>query len=82
MGSLIFIIAFFSTPFALLVLTGIGIFRFAYAKQKVKKCPGSYTERQIRTRKHILILVSILTGLAYAAMATVIYLFFLALSYM
>lgn len=59
---------YYIIPIAAVLLFGIALFRFCYAKHKNKRTPGTYTEAQMKNRKIFLIIASVIAG----AMALVV----------
>ena len=73
---------FFGIPAAAVMFFAISLFRFCYAKYKNKKNPGSYSVGQIKTRKVLLIVSSVIAGLLAAIIIGFIILLMTAVAFM
>ena len=74
--------SFFAIPIVLLALLGVSIYRYVYAKRKNKKAPDTFSAKEIRIRKLILIVVSAVFGVFAAIVIGFVALMFLAVAYM
>lgn len=68
---------FFTIPVILIVLFGICFYRYVSAKKQNESVPGTFTDDEIKQRKTILIVSSVVAGIPVAVV-----LGFLALSSM
>lgn len=57
-----FPVFFFLIPLLSVLFFGISLFLYVYAKKKNKRVPNTYSEKQIKRRKILLIVSSIITA--------------------
>ncbi len=81
-GIIVIDILFFALPAILLVFLGISIYRYVSAKRKSAKEPGTVSPSDMKSRKIVLIIASILAGVFLAIVVGMIALIFLAVAYM
>ncbi len=82
MYSILYDILFFGIPAALVILTGVSIYRFVSAKKKNRQEPGTFSEEEIRKRKIAMIVLCVMTGVLAAIVIGLIALLFMAVAYM
>ncbi len=75
-------ILFFVLPMILIVSLGISIYQYVSAKKKNAKEPDTFSFSEIKTRKIVMIILSILTGLFLTVVIGIIALMFLAVAFM
>ncbi len=73
---------FFAIPLALLVFLGVSIYRYAFAKKANKKAPETFSQREIKSRKAVLITASVITGTFLAVVVGFAALMLLAVAFM
>ncbi len=81
-GVLIYDILFFAIPIALLIFLGISIYRYVSARKRNARNPGTFSPSEMKTRKIILIIVSVLAGVFLAIVIGFIALLFMAVAFM
>lgn len=73
---------FFMIPSVLLVLFGISLSSFVSAKKQNKYAPGTFSDAEIKKRKIILIVLSVVTGVVVSIVIGCVVLMFVAVAYM
>ncbi len=73
---------FYGIPLAAFVFLIICLVRYRDAKNKNKEVPGTFTETQIKTRKWLLILASVIAGVFALVVIAFAVLLFLAIAFM
>ena len=81
-GYVFYEVLFFAIPLLLLALCGVSIYRYISAKKKNKHTPGAFSEAEIKKRRDILIIISVVTGLMLAAALGFMALFFISIAFM
>ncbi len=81
-GILIYDILFFAVPIIFITLFGISLYRYKSAKKQNEEKPGSYSEREIKERKFMLIATSVVALIIAALAAGFIMLLFMAVAFM
>lgn len=81
-GILLYDILFFGIPAIVFVLFVISLVRFVAAKRKNKKIQGSFSESEIKKRKIMLIIMSVIVGVLAVIVIGFIALLFMAVAYM
>ena len=81
-GILLYDILFFSIPIILIALFGISVYRYVSAKKQNKAAPGTFSDAEIKKRKIILIVLSVVTGVLAAIVIGFIVLLFMAVAFM
>lgn len=82
MLDLIFIFLYFSIPAITLVLWGVSLYKYLSAKKANKKAPGTISEDELKRRKTMLIVTSVIAAVLVAVIIGFIGLLFLAVAYM
>ena len=81
-GILLYDILFFSIPIILIALFGISVFRYVSAKKQNKAAPGTFSDDEIKKRKIMLIVLSVITAVLAAIVIGFIVLLFMAVAFM
>lgn len=81
-GVLLYDILFFGIPAIVFVLFVISLVRYVSAKIKNKKIPGSFSESEIKKRKIMLIILSVIIGVFAVVVIGFTALLFMAVAYM
>ena len=81
-GILRYDILFFGIPVILIALLGVCLYRYISAKRQNKASPGKFSDKEIRKRKIMLILVSVIVGILTAIVIGFIALLYMAVAYM
>ncbi len=81
-GILLYDILFFAIPAALLAFWGISIYRYITAKKKNAQAPGSFSAQELKKRKTILVITSVIAGVFLAVVLGFIALLFMAVAFM
>lgn len=78
----IFIFLYFSIPAITLILLGVSLYKYLSAKKANKKVPGTISEDELKRRKTMLIVTSVIAAVLVAVIIGFIGLLFLAVAYM
>lgn len=81
-GVLLYDILFFGIPAIVFVLFVISLIRFVAAKSKNKKIPGCFSDSEIKKRKIMLIILSVIVGVFAVIVLGFTALLFMAVAYM
>ena len=81
-GILLYDILFFSIPIILIALFGISVYRYVSAKKQNKVAPGTFSDDEIKKRKIMLIVLSVITAVLAAIVIGFIVLLFMAVAFM
>lgn len=81
-GVLMYDVLFFEIPTALLVLFGISLYRYLFAKKQNKKVPGTVSEEEMKSRKTMLIVLSVMVGVFIVIVVGFMALLFMAVAFM
>ena len=81
-GNLLYDLFFFGIPIVFLLLFGESLYLFLSAKKKNKFAPGSVPESDLKKRKILLIVSSVLCGLFLAVVIGFVAIMFMAVAYM
>ena len=81
-GIALYDILFFGIPAILLVLFGISVYRYVSARRANAAQPGTYPDREIQSRKVMLIVMSVIAGALAAVVIGFIALLFMAVAFM
>ena len=81
-GILLYNICFFAMPILLIVLFGISLYRYLSAKKQNKAAPGTFSVDEIKKRKIVLIVLSVMAGVLTAIVIGFIALIFMAVAFM
>ncbi len=73
---------YYIIPAAAVLLFGISLFRYCYAKHKNKRTPGTYSEEQMKSRKIFLIVSSVIAGILAVVVFAFIGLLMMAVAFM
>ena len=73
---------YYIMPAAAVLLFGISLFRYCYAKHKNKRTPGTYSEEQMKSRKIFLIVSSVIAGILVVVALAFIGLLMMAVAFM
>ena len=73
---------YYIIPAAAVLLFGISLFRYCYAKHKNKQTPGTYSEEQMKSRKIFLIVSSVIAGILAVVVLAFIGLLMMAVAFM
>lgn len=79
---LVYGLIFFIIPATVLSIFAITLYRFKSAQKKNKACPGSFSEGEIKKRKIMLIVSSVITGVFVAMMIGICAIMYMAVAYM
>jgi len=81
-GILLYDIFFFAIPIILIVLFGISLYRYVSAKKQNKVTPGTFSDVEIKKRKIMLIVLSVIAGVLAVIVIGFIALMFMAVAFM
>lgn len=81
-GILIYDILFFAIPIIFVALFGVSLYRYISAKKQNKAAPGTFTDAEVKKRKTMLIVVSVIAGILAAIVIFFLGLLFMAVAYM
>ncbi|MBE6677212.1 MAG: hypothetical protein E7597_00245 [Ruminococcaceae bacterium] len=81
-GILLFDVLFLAIPIALIVLLGVSLYHYLYAKKQNKTEPGTFSDGEIKKRKITLIILSVIAGVFAAIVIGFIALMFMAVAFM
>lgn len=81
-GILLYDIFFFAIPIILMVLFGISLYRYVSAKKQNKVAPGTFSDVEIKKRKIMLIVLSVIAGVLAVIVVGFIALLFMAVAFM
>lgn len=81
-GILLYDIFFFAIPIVLIALFGICLYRYLSAKKQNKAVPGTFSDAEIKKRKIMLIVLSVIAGVLAAIVIGFIALMFMAVAFM
>ena len=81
-GVLLIDIFFFAIPIILITLLSVSIYRYASAKKQNKAIPGTFPDSEIKKRKIVLIVLSVITGVLVGIVVGFMVLISIALSFM
>ena len=81
-GVAMYDIIFFSIPTALILFFGISLYRYRYAKALNEQEPGSISPKELKTRKTLLIVSSVMAAVLAAVVIGFIALLFGAVAFM
>ena len=73
---------YYIIPAAAVLLFGISLFRYCYAKHKNKRTPGTYREEQMKSWKIFLIVSSVIAGILAVVVLAFIGLLMMAVAFM
>ncbi len=80
--ALLFSILFFAIPTALFAFLGVSIYRYASARKKNAREPGTVSPHELRSRKTALIVSAVLAGVLLLIVVGIVVLLYLAIAYM
>ncbi len=75
-------ILFYLIPIGSVAFFIVSLVAFCTSKNANKRSPGSYTEKQLKTRKILLIISSIIMGVMVAVVVGLMALLFIGIAYM
>lgn len=75
-------IMFFAVPIGTIIFFVVSLVLFLTARSENKHNPGAFSVQQIQTRKILLIVSSVITGVVLAVAIGLIALLYMALAYM
>ncbi len=81
-GIILYNVLFFAIPLLFIVLFGISLFRYLSAKRQNKVTPGKFSDKEIKTRGIVLIVLSVILGIFVAVVLGFIGLMYMAVAYM
>ncbi len=81
-GVFIYDFLFFAIPIAAILFFGVSLYRFCSAKSKNNKIPESFSAAEIKNRKILLIVSSIIMGVLLLVVLGYIALIFMVIAYM
>ncbi len=81
-GILIYDILLFAIPIVMLVFFGVSLYRYLTAKKKNEATPGTFSDEEIKRRKKILTIASVIVGVLVAIVIGFTILMFMAVAYM
>ena len=73
---------FFAVPIGAIVFFAVSLHRYRSAKEQNKQLPGSVSQEQMKIRKLLLILSSVIAGVLVLAVIGVIVTLFFAIAFM
>lgn len=73
LGILLTVILFISLPVIMIMFLISGIRRYISAKRQNRECPGTFPEEEIKWRKTVVIVCSVVVGVIAAAAAGIIW---------
>lgn len=81
-GILLYDIFFFAIPIILIALFGVSLYRYISAKKQNKMAPGTFSDTEIKKRKIMLIVLSVIAGALAVIVIGFIALMFMAVAFM
>ena len=81
-GILFYDILFFGIPAISILLFGISLYRYLSAKKQNKEVPGSFSDSEMKKRKIMLIILSVISGVLAVIVIGFIALLFMVVAYM
>lgn len=78
----LFVLLFFGIPSALIVLFGVSLYRYLSAKRKNRQVPGTFSPEEIKRRKTVLVVLSVMTGILLVVVIAFTVLLSMAIAYM
>lgn len=81
-GIMLYDVLFFGIPAILLALFGISAYRYGVAKQENRENPGTHSEQEMKRRKVMLIVLSVIAGVLAVVVIGFIVLVFMAVAFM
>ena len=81
-GVMLYDILFFGIPVILLVLFGVSVYRYDSAKKRNQAVPGTFSEEEIKKRKTMLIVLSVIAGVLAAVVIGFVVLLYMAIAFM
>ena len=81
-GIMLYDILFFGIPAVLFVLFGVSLYRYKTAKEENKQNPDTYSPEEMKKRKMMLIIASVIAGVLVAVVIGFIALLFMAVAFM
>lgn len=81
-GILLYDIFFFAIPIILIALFGVSLYRYISAKKQNKIAPGTFPDAEIKKRKIMLIVLSVIAGALAVIVIDFIALMFMAVAFM
>ena len=81
-GILLYDIIFFAIPIILIALFGISLYRYISEKKQNKSVPGTFSNAEIKKRKIMLIVLSVIAGVLAVIVLGFIALLFMAVAFM
>ena len=75
-------IFFFTIPIIFIVFFGISLYRYVSAKNQNKVAPGTFSDDEVKKRKVILIVLSVISCVFVAIVIGFIVLMFMSVAYM
>lgn len=81
-GILLYDIFFLAIPIILIALFGVSLYRYISAKKQNKVVPGTFSDAEIKKRKIMLIVLSVIAGVLAVIVVGFIALMFMAVAFM
>ena len=81
-GILLYDMFFFAIPIILIALFGVSLYRYISAKKQNKVTPGTFSDAEIKKRKIMLIVLSVIAGVLAVIVVGFIALMFMAVAFM
>lgn len=81
-GILLYDIFFFAIPIILIALFGVSLYRYISAKKQNQVAPGTFSDAEIKKRKIMLIVLSVVAGVLAVIVIGFIVLMFMAVAFM
>lgn len=81
-GDLLYNLIFFGLPICSLLMFGGSLYLFLSARKKNKVAPGTFSDPQMKKRKTILVVSSVICGLFLAVVFGFVSIMFMAVAYM
>jgi len=82
MWTYFFGILFWAIPLVVTAFFGVSLFRYLYARKRNKQAPGVFSAEEMKKRKLILTVASVLAGVLLMVVAGFVALLFMAVAFM
>lgn len=81
-GIMLYDILFFGIPASMFLFFGISLYRYRRAKKENREHPGTYSPEEMKKRKLMLIVSSVIVGVLLAVIIGFIVLMYMAVAFM
>lgn len=81
-GIILYDILFFGIPVSMFLLFGISLYRYIRAKKENRVQPGTYSQEEMKKRKLMLIVSSVIAGVLLAVIIGFVALLYMAVAFM